>query len=217
MTRSRSQIVSERAYALWEAEGRHDGNDQAHWLQAEAEISSEPAPGEVSGTCPWLEAALEDLIGLDIDSPIASSAAADASELSDHYRNAFQALSSRDESEGPAARIWSILWAITGMYFKPVDLNEPFGPMLVLANGDRSAIPADFREHVDILETMARATSNVVLRTRLCDLTWLLDRKRVWAGVAAITEYADLVRAVECKTLMFRNSTGEERFYHEIA
>jgi hypothetical protein len=32
------QRVRERAYAIWEAEGRPHGNDLAHWFQAEAEL-----------------------------------------------------------------------------------------------------------------------------------------------------------------------------------
>jgi hypothetical protein len=34
----REQAIRERAYFIWEAEGRPDGNSLAHWLQAEAEI-----------------------------------------------------------------------------------------------------------------------------------------------------------------------------------
>ena len=35
----RTQIES-RAYALWLADGRRDGNDLSHWLQAERELLS---------------------------------------------------------------------------------------------------------------------------------------------------------------------------------
>lgn len=38
MTNWRTQRIRERAYGIWEAEGRSHGSDQAHWLQAEAEI-----------------------------------------------------------------------------------------------------------------------------------------------------------------------------------
>jgi Protein of unknown function (DUF2934) len=34
------QRVQERAYTIWEGEGRPDGRDLAHWFQAEVEISS---------------------------------------------------------------------------------------------------------------------------------------------------------------------------------
>ena len=36
--------IRERAFALWEDEGRPESRDWDHWLQAEAEIASEMAP-----------------------------------------------------------------------------------------------------------------------------------------------------------------------------
>lgn len=36
--------VAARAYALWEAQGRPDGHDLDHWLQAEQEVTVEPVP-----------------------------------------------------------------------------------------------------------------------------------------------------------------------------
>src|SRR5262245_29908649 len=33
-----SDAISRRAYALWEREGRPDGSDLRHWLQAEQEL-----------------------------------------------------------------------------------------------------------------------------------------------------------------------------------
>jgi hypothetical protein len=39
MSESREQAVRERAYALWEQNGRPDGQSLAHWSQAEAEIA----------------------------------------------------------------------------------------------------------------------------------------------------------------------------------
>jgi hypothetical protein len=101
------------------------------------------------------------------------------------------------------------------MYFKPDDFNEPFGPMLVLANGARSAIPSDFRDHIDILETMALRASNVVLKARLCDLVWLLDRKRAALGVNAVNAYAEVVRMSERGDLKFAYGPDDARFHHE--
>jgi hypothetical protein len=40
---SQEQRIRERAYAIWEGEGRPAGRAEAHWLQAEAEIACEPA------------------------------------------------------------------------------------------------------------------------------------------------------------------------------
>jgi Protein of unknown function (DUF2934) len=33
--------IRDRAYAIWEREGRPEGKDQEHWLRAEAEIAAE--------------------------------------------------------------------------------------------------------------------------------------------------------------------------------
>lgn len=40
---SREQQIRERAYAIWEGEGRPADRAEAHWLQAEAEIAHAPA------------------------------------------------------------------------------------------------------------------------------------------------------------------------------
>jgi hypothetical protein len=37
---AREQAIRERAYAIWEEEGRPDGRDLDHWRRAEQEISS---------------------------------------------------------------------------------------------------------------------------------------------------------------------------------
>lgn len=37
--------IQEKAYQIWEAEGRPDDRDQDHWLQAEKEVSGDkPKP-----------------------------------------------------------------------------------------------------------------------------------------------------------------------------
>ena len=44
----REQWVQQRAYALWEIEGRPDGRDRAHWEQAERELSMTAAPEQAA-------------------------------------------------------------------------------------------------------------------------------------------------------------------------
>ena len=41
MSDGREQAIRERAYALWEQDGRPEGRSLAHWSQAEAEIGTE--------------------------------------------------------------------------------------------------------------------------------------------------------------------------------
>jgi len=41
MLDEREQAIRERAYAIWEQDGRPEGRNLAHWSQAEAEIGTE--------------------------------------------------------------------------------------------------------------------------------------------------------------------------------
>jgi hypothetical protein len=37
------QRIQQRAYQLWESEGRPEGREQAHWQQAQRELTAQPA------------------------------------------------------------------------------------------------------------------------------------------------------------------------------
>lgn len=59
MDHDRNDRIRERAYQIWEREGRMQGDPERHWLQAEAEIDREAAlpltagdaaPGEIAST-----------------------------------------------------------------------------------------------------------------------------------------------------------------------
>jgi hypothetical protein len=45
MSGERERNIRERAYAIWEQEGRPDGKSVDHWLQAEAEIGNDKIIG----------------------------------------------------------------------------------------------------------------------------------------------------------------------------
>jgi hypothetical protein len=52
--------VRERAYAIWEREGRPEGGAEQHWAQAEAELRAEEGQGgggsaSTAGTETWTE------------------------------------------------------------------------------------------------------------------------------------------------------------------
>ncbi len=97
-----------------------------------------------------------------------------------------------------------MLWAVTGMHLRAHERNEPFGPMLAFADGRRSAVPADFREgHIDLLADMAMRASYPVLRARLADVCWILDRRRGSLGGLAIDAYVDTIEGVERGDLKF--------------
>lgn len=97
---------------------------------------------------------------------------------------------------------------VTGMQFRSKEPNEPFGAMMTFSDGRRSALPADFRgSPVEVLAHMAGQVKHPVLRARLDDISWLLERKRaVLAGV--VTEaYVEIVKNVYAGTLKFRFDT----------
>ena len=45
MSEKQEQATRERAYAIWEQEGRPEGRSLAHWLQAETEIGTDKIAG----------------------------------------------------------------------------------------------------------------------------------------------------------------------------
>lgn len=155
---------------------------------------------------PWLRASLTDLNDLDFEAPVADSASADSAELGDLFRAAVDSLGQQAAAaDTPASRVFGMLAAVMGMHFKPKEPNEPFGAMAVFADGRRSTIPADFRgSPVDVLAQMAERAKHPVLRARLADTCWLLDRKRGRLAGVAVAAYVEIVKLVDAGTLRFR-------------
>ncbi len=152
---------------------------------------------------PWLLATNSDLYELDFEAPIHDCRTTEAGNLGDLFQAALQP---NDVPETPAStpqnHVYMMLRAITQMHFKPQEVNEPFGALFIMGN-QRSAIPSDFRNHVDIIAEMANRAKNVVLRARLSDLCWLLERKRSDMALAAISAYGDIVQKTDQNELQF--------------
>ena len=180
----------------------------------------EDAGAPYSGTAqthatPWARATATDLMGFDFEAPIAGSSAAECQELSDLFRAAIQVSDASAElDDTPATRAFTMLSAVNGMYFKPDEPNDPFGPMVTLVNGSRSAIPSDFRGCIDILADMAHRATNPVLLGRLADVCWLLDRKRGKLARAAISAYVGIVQKTKNGELKFRFAADNEVLQH---
>jgi hypothetical protein len=154
---------------------------------------------------PWLRATPEDLVGLDFEAPLAGPSTADSNDLSDLFHAATQPTDDSTEfADTPKSRIFAMLAALTGMRFKPQDRNEPFGPMVIWPDGRRSAIVSDFRPSIEVLAAMAESSGNLVLRARLSDVSWLLDRKRGKLALAAIAAYTAIVHKVDSNELKCR-------------
>ncbi len=153
----------------------------------------------------WLRATSADLVDLDFEAPVIGSQSADSNELSQLFRTAAESAVTDGSPETPAARVFSMLAAATGMHLKAQEPNEPFGPMVVWAEGRRSAAPDDFRgEPVAVLSEMVARAEHPVLRARLADVSWLLERKRAQLGKTAIAAYVEIVKQVDGGALKFR-------------
>lgn len=171
------------------------------------------SPDPVNPAPPWTRATAEDIRCVDFEAPIAEATTADCGALSVLYQAA--ATSGGGSADSPEIRVFQMLSALTRMHFKPEERNEPFGPMLVLADGHRSAAPSDFRSHVGLLAGMAERASHPVLRARLSDVCWLLDRKRGKFALAAVAAYTDIVRKTDRGDLKHRFSSDDGALHHK--
>ncbi len=173
-------------------------------MEREAEASATP-DGEGTEVPIWLRATLEDIGDLEFEGPIEGCSSADCYDLSTAYRKAADLHEKLgDEAAAPAARVFAMLAAVTNFHFKPNERNAPFGPMMVV-DGGRSAIPEDFRGGpVETLANAAERASNSVLRARLSDTCWLLERKRQGLGRAAVEAYAGIVEGIAAGRLKDR-------------
>lgn len=170
--------------------------------------------GESPGVPAWLLATISDLEELEFEAPLAGSVSADCQELSELFRGAAQPEDTRNAADTPATRVFNMLAAVTGMHFKPHERNEPFGPMMVLADGRRTAAPSDFRPKLDVLADMADRATNPVLRARLADVCWLLDRERGKLGSTAVSAYTEVVRKTERNEVRYRFATEGGALHH---
>ncbi|UPJ95040.1 DUF4209 domain-containing protein [Bradyrhizobium sp. 172] len=174
---------------------------------------AEPQRSDPAETFPpvWLRATLADLADLEFESPIAESKSADSQELGDLFRKA-----AGETEDTPAARVFRMLSAVAGMLFRPKDRSEPFGAMMVWADGRRSPVAGDFRgPPVEVLSAMAQRATHPALRARLSDLCWFLERRRADSGTAAVAAYVEILRKVDSGALAFRFDDGKGALKHD--
>lgn len=175
------------------------------------DTAPEPAPIPI-----WLQATLDDAKQVDIEAPLVGSTEADCQAISDLYGKAADDLQQQNGGTDTAqVLVYRMLSALTRMYFKPKERQEPFGPMMVLVDGRRTAAPADFRPSVDTLAVLAERALNPVLKARLSDLCWLLDRKRAKHGFAATASYVEVVRKMDEGKLKHRFLEDNGALHHD--
>jgi hypothetical protein len=164
----------------------------------------------------WCLATAAHLEDLDFEAPIAGSNTADCGQLSEANEVAFRGSENAvDPLTTAPGRVFLMLHALTGMQPRPHDRNEPFGPFASMADGRRTAIPEDFRSaHIHLIGEMAERATNPVLRARLADVCWLLDRKRGAMGRAALLAYTEIVERVDGGELEFAFGKDEGVLHH---
>jgi hypothetical protein len=162
----------------------------------------------------WLQATLEDIHSVDIDAPLAGCREANCRVIGDIYHAAASDLKSDNEADRSKCLVYHMLAAAMHMHFKPHERHEPFGPILVM-DGRRSAIPSDFRAQVDAFAIAAERTKNPVLKARLADLCWLLDRKKAALGFIALTSYVEIVAGMETRELTHRTLDASGALHHK--
>src|ERR1700730_2324 len=129
---------------------------------------------------PRQNATVDDLADLDFEAPIAAAETADCEDLAAPFGAAVQRAGDPTINTDTAAnRVFSMLAALAGLPLGPTDVNEPLKPLIVWSDGRRSSAPSDFRGPLlEVIAVMAEDARNPVLRARLADVVWLLDRKR---------------------------------------
>jgi hypothetical protein len=177
-------------------------------MTSEAEAASQADP-HAPPLLPWARASLGDLEGFDFEAPVADLPSADSPELGDRFRAAAQPGGDEATADTAASRVFHMLAGVTGMMLRSQDPNEPFGPMAALSDGRRSAAPPDFRgQPLAALAEMAVRARHPVLRARLADTCWLLDRTKGQMAGAAAEAYVETVQKVDKGALKFGFEDG---------
>lgn len=164
----------------------------------------------------WLLATPVDVANVDFEEPIRGLDKADCNALVEQFKAAVEL----DEKTGrptetAANRVFSMLIAVAGMMFQPRS-GEPFGPMLVLPDGRRSPAPEDFLgKPLETLSCLAGRTRNPVLRARLADVCWTLDRKLVVLGAVAVASYVEIVEKIDAGELKLPFEENGSALDHE--
>lgn len=147
---------------------------------------------------PWTSATLEDVAVCDFESPIAGEIVANCRRLGERYDRARVDAEAQSEADmGRKVRVFGMLGGVLGMRYRRDTPANPY--CAVFASGSaRSAEPQDFLgAPLSVLAYMAERANQPVLRARLCDVCWLLDRKRFDLGRIALTAYSEVVEGLD--------------------
>lgn len=151
----------------------------------------------------WAFASKSDLQNVDFEEPIHDAKSANPYRLSTLFNEAAKAFEDcTDNTSKSKEYVFKMLQGVTNMSLKAGDRNEPYSPMVIFANGSRSAALDDFKgEPMEALVYAAESTTHPVLKARLCDICWFIERKRFELGKAAVAAYIDIIEKLEAGEL----------------
>jgi len=96
--------ISRRAYELWEAEGRPEGCDLRHWLQAEQELSGRDTKNNLSGNTAQVPARDSDVTPLQGTRAAAAATASATRENGSGKRGTSSGTPAQDRNGNNAAQ-----------------------------------------------------------------------------------------------------------------
>ena len=137
----------------------------------------------------------EDFSGCGWKAVLAGSDREDYSSISQAFSDAARLVISEDRQAH--GKVLSLLDQACSMMLSPDSVNEPFQPFMVLG-GQRSTIPDDLSENdvaffAQIVDEIDDPCPKVhLLKARLADLVWLLQRSHVKLALAAIDSYRSI-------------------------
>lgn len=160
--------------------------------------SNEPQleAGEAEGLSRLMEATVEDVEATDINIIFTEKSPGDYYNIHRMFTEASRA--SEQDILGKnfsSANVLNFASAVTSMFLKEGDPNEPFGPFAVMGSR-RTAISSDFRPKVDVLVALSEVATHPLVKARCADLAWLLDRKRKKQAQIAIDAYVDAAKGI---------------------
>lgn len=170
----------------------------------EAKTASEKVSVQVS--TPWTDATVDDVHACNIDAHIPTGTAADWHSL----HNIFHSAANRDDINPATKRVFRMLGGLLSMMLDAKSSAEPFRPMMVWADGSRSAILEDFKPCVDALVAIATQSHHPAIVSRAADVAWTLERRRHEMGLAALDAYCLLLDEVAAGYHLFKHEVEQE-------
>jgi Domain of unknown function (DUF4209) len=103
---------------------------------------------------------------------------------------------SRESGNIPRARVALLIAAVCSFHLQPENLAEPYAPMMQMADG-RTPVPGDLsRENIAVLEALVEQVTTPLLKSRIADVLWHLDRSKRHRAHLSVDSYCQAVSAL---------------------